>query len=221
MKQFRLLIDGKNSAPKNMAVDAALLENFSAQDTPILRFYSWEKSFTVGTSQDPQAFDFKDLYDGNYAKRITGGGVLFHGCDLSYSLVLPTSDFKDMSIKESYEKICSFLINFYKNLGLKTCYAKDDTLTVLHKHAFCQVGFEAYDIIVNRKKIGGNAQRRTKKAIFQHGSIPLYDASKSALTHERFGTSLQELGIELSYNEATDLLVSSFESTFNTKGLRQ
>ncbi len=27
--------------------------------------------------------------------------------------------------------------------------------------------------LVNSKKIGGNAQKRTRKLIFQHGSIPL------------------------------------------------
>jgi len=32
---------------------------------------------------------------------------------------------------------------------------------------------ESFDIIVNGRKIGGNAQRRLKRVVFQHGSIPI------------------------------------------------
>ena len=41
-------------------------------------------------------------------KRITGGGVLFHGHDISYSLLLSNDEFTGLSVKQSYEKICQF-----------------------------------------------------------------------------------------------------------------
>ena len=130
----------------------------------------------MGVSQDlskiPKEINIQE-YKHNFSKRMTGGGVLFHGHDISYSLIIPNSFMKELSVKQSYEKICTFLLEFYKELDLNVMYAKDDMNTILSKSAFCQVGFEAYDILANGKKIGGNAQRRAKKAIFQHGSIPL------------------------------------------------
>lgn len=215
--QFRVILDGKNSATFNMSTDDSLLSNFNNGDKAILRFYYWDKSFTIGISQDFSMYSFCEEYNGNYAKRITGGGVLFHGHDLSYSLVIPTPLLSSYNIKQSYEKICYFLLNFYKKLGLKTNYAKDDDSVELSKNEFCQVGFEAYDILVNGMKIGGNAQRRTKKAVFQHGSIPLYSVKNSNSQKERFGISLEELDINLDYEEAIKLLIESFEESFNVE----
>lgn len=214
---FRVIKDTQNSAIENMSTDDALLSCFKENDKAILRFYYWDKSFTIGISQDFSMYNFCDEFEGNYAKRVTGGGVLFHGHDLSYSVVIPTPLLDGYNIKQSYEKICYFLLNFYKNLGLKTNYAKDDESVELSKNEFCQVGFEAYDILVNGMKIGGNAQRRTKKAVFQHGSIPLYDVKKSNITKEKFGTSLEELGIKLTYEEVIELLIESFEETYNVE----
>lgn len=215
--QFRVIVDGQNSAIENMSTDDALLNCFDKNDKAILRFYYWDKSFTIGISQEFSMYSFCDDFDGNYAKRVTGGGVLFHGHDLSYSLVIPTPLLESYNIKQSYEKICYFLLNFYKKLGLKTNYAKDDDSVELSKNEFCQVGFEAYDILVNGKKIGGNAQRRTKKAVFQHGSIPLYSVKNSNMQKEKFGTSLEDLDIKLNYDEAIKLLIESFDETFNVK----
>ena len=38
---------------------------------------------------------------------------------------------------------------------------------------FCFAGRESYDILIEGRKVGGNAQRRLRNAVFQHGSIPL------------------------------------------------
>lgn len=209
-----MIISTNKSSKENMAIDESLLKNFKDDDLPIIRFYTWKKdSVTIGVSQNIENYEFVDANINNVAKRITGGGVLFHGHDLSYSLVIPTSYLSGLSIKESYEKICTFLLNFYKKLGLNICYAKDDLSITLSKSEYCQVGFEAYDILANGKKIGGNAQRRTKKAIFQHGSIPLY-GTKSNTFDEKIGLSLEDLDINLESTEAIKLLSESFKDTF-------
>ena len=83
---FRVINDKKLNAKENMATDEALLSLFEEKLPAILRLYSWEKSFTIGLSQKFENYPITSLYKGNYAKRITGGGVLFHGHDLSYSL---------------------------------------------------------------------------------------------------------------------------------------
>lgn len=162
-KEFRLILTNINDAKMNMAIDKALSISYEKDDIPILRFYTWENSFTVGLGQDIENYeDLKDIYKDNCSKRITGGGVLFHGHDISYSLVLSNTEFGNLSIKQSYEKICQFLLEFYKNLGLNPSFVKDSEYIKLKKNEFCQVGFEAYDIIVNGNKIGGNAQKEIK-----------------------------------------------------------
>lgn len=212
---FRVIINSQNLAKVNMCKDEALIKSFNENSHPILRIYHWSKSITIGISQDIKDYSYLNDFSEDIAKRVTGGGVLFHGHDLSYSLVLPSSYFKDYKIKESYEKICYFLINFYKKLGLDANYAKDVKDVNLSKNEFCQVGFEAYDILINKDKIGGNAQRRTKRLVFQHGSIPLYSVNDSKVFNNRIGLTLEDLGIDLTYDEATKLLIESFQETFN------
>ncbi|UTJ05929.1 lipoate--protein ligase family protein [Arcobacter roscoffensis] len=212
---FRVIINSQNLAKVNMCKDEALIKNFNESSSPILRIYHWSKSITIGISQDIKDYSYLNDFSEDIAKRVTGGGVLFHGHDLSYSLVLPSSYFKDYKIKESYEKICYFLINFYKKLGLDANYAKDIEDVNLSKNEFCQVGFEAYDILIDKDKIGGNAQRRTKRLVFQHGSIPLYSVNDKKVLDNRIGLTLEDLGIDLTYDEATKLLIESFQETFN------
>lgn len=209
---FRLIYSHNQSAKLNMSIDKTLSTLFKEYEQPIMRFYTWEKSFTVGISQKTQTYTKRyPQYNNNCAKRMTGGGTLFHGHDISYSLVLPTSYLQDLNVKESYEKICTFLLNFYISLGLDAHYAKDSKNIVLSKSEFCQVGFEAYDIIANGLKIGGNAQKRSKNMIFQHGSIPLYSINNN----KESGSSLEDLGIKISYEEAMNKLKHSFEDAFN------
>ncbi len=211
---FRLIQSLKQSAKVNMLIDKAIASSFETTDKPILRLYTWEESFTVGISQEPQLYATRyPQYKNNFAKRMTGGGALFHGHDLSYSIVLPPSLLQGLNVKKSYEKICSFLLNFYKSLGLNAKYAKDTQDIVLSKSEFCQIGFEAYDIIINGLKIGGNAQKRSKNMIFQHGSIPLYTKNNNT----EAGNSLEDLNIILSYEEAMEKLKVSFEETFSVK----
>jgi len=210
---FRVIQDESLSAKENMATDDALLSSYEENDDAILRLYSWENSFTIGVSQKFDNYPITSVYNGNYAKRITGGGVLFHGHDLSYSLVIPTPLLEGFNIKESYEKICSFLLKFYEKLGLDAKYVKDFEDMELSKNEYCQVGFEAYDILVNGKKIGGNAQRRTKKAIFQHGSIPIFRNDDESL-NGKIGYTLEDFNIQLDYEKVKRLLIEAFQETF-------
>ena len=212
--KFRVIVTEEKSSKENMAIDETLLKSFNKDDSAILRLYTWHKdSLTIGVSQDVNSYSFLDDKKEKIAKRITGGGVLFHGHDLSYSLVIPTPLLEGYNIKESYELICTFILEFYKKLGLEVCYAKDDINVQLSKSEYCQVGFEAYDILANGQKIGGNAQRRTKKAIFQHGSIPV-KASKGNTFDERIGLSLEDINVEIEFKEAIELMIESFRDSF-------
>ncbi len=199
---WRFIDTPKLCAKENMKFDKSLLE----QGEPSFRLYTWkENSFTLGRSQKQENIE---KFGDDWARRETGGGLLLHGCDVSYSITLPIELLENKSVKKSYEYLCSFLLHFYKQLGLHVEYAKDINIE-LSKSFFCQKGFEPYDMICNGKKIGGNAQRRTRTTILQHGSIPLKKD-----TREYAGYSLEEFGVDLSPQRAKDLLRQSFIALF-------
>lgn len=211
--RFRFLDVPYFSASENMALDEALIENFEKNDLPILRLYTWQKdAFSIGRFQNTLDIEnFSDFGD-NFTRRSTGGGLLLHGFDLSYSLIIPTFLLTNKSVKESYEYICAFLLHFYTHLGFKANFAKEIMSEKFSKSPFCQVGNEPYDIIIEGKKIGGNAQRRTKNFIYQHGSIPLYKDSRSFSS-----VSLEELEKNLHVDTAKELVKLAFEQNFETK----
>src|ERR1700758_5021168 len=92
-----------HSAAMNMAIDEALLESATV---PSIRFYCWQSpalSFGYfGKFADVASYaGERDL-----VRRWTGGGIVLHGNDLTYSIVIPVSDvaFGESSIS-IYEKI--------------------------------------------------------------------------------------------------------------------
>lgn len=193
-----------------MRIDSELFAQFKRTQRPFFRTYSWEDGVTYGV-----AYTDSDLTrlgipadDVHVAKRLTGGGILHHGNDISYAFAIPTSYVGTLSVKASYEALCEFLLHFYKSLGLSAQFAINSGLALEH-HAFCQKGFEPYDIVIHNRKIGGNAQRRSKQGIFMHGSIAMIPSAHG------LGTSLQEFGVDISAHDAQRLLINAFANTFN------
>ena len=190
-----------------MQKDRELFESFKKSDPPIFRMYRWEESFTYGVSQKAEELNFH--YGKSSAKRITGGGILLHGHDISYSIICPNDFVKGKSVKEGYEYLCGFLMDFYRSLGLEPSFAKDLEDITLSKSGFCQVGFEPYDIIIDGKKIGGNAQKRARDKLLQHGSIPI-----KKIDHPQGGYSLEDLGVKLGNEEAMERLLECFTARY-------
>jgi len=175
---FRIIVDSPADPAENMRRDLALLERYAIDRVPTVRLYSWsERCFTYGRNQDREdAFDIRALVRDQVrvAQRPTGGQVLCHGNDVSYAVVASCADLGcGHSVKESYRKICGCVIAAYHELGLDASLACDAGLEPFEDDSFCLSGLEAYDIVVDEKKIGGNAQRRVRDAVLQHGSLPL------------------------------------------------
>lgn len=224
-KTWRFIDTGYASAAWNMAVDEALLESYNKNDLPILRLYGWEPSLSIGRfSKISQSIDKQELQNQRlpFVRRMTGGGVLVHGGDLSYTLVLPREFLDDKGVKESYRYLCRFLMLLYDRLGYKADFACDLNLE-LKGSEICLAGNEAYDIMINNQKMGGNAQRYTRHVLFQHGSIPIemdkvrfktFFIGDSGL--ER-ATSLRELGSSMEYEALTGLLRETFSEAFTAK----
>ena len=80
------------------------------------------------------------------------------------------------TVTESFEMMNQFHHRFVpRGWDFPAGYAKESPVSRVagHRAAFCFSGNEEYDIMINGKKIGGNAQRRPGDAVLQHGSIPL------------------------------------------------
>ena len=77
------------SAAMNMAIDEALLESAAA---PSIRFYRWE-SPALSFGYFGRFADVADkASERDLVRRWTGGGIVFHGEDLTYSVVIPAND---------------------------------------------------------------------------------------------------------------------------------
>ena len=180
MRRFRLIRSEPADAVYNMALDEKIFDRYMEDGIPVFRVYGWKSaSFTYGVSQKPEnEIDIKRCaLDGvQIAKRMTGGGVLFHHNEITYSLVCAKEDIGEpAAVFVSYRKICAFLISFYRSLGLNASFAleAEDFKILCAPHELCSASREKYDIVINGKKIGGNAQKRKRRAVFQHGSIPI------------------------------------------------
>jgi lipoate-protein ligase A len=98
-----------HSAAMNMAMDEALLEHARI---PSIRFYRWHSpALSFGYFGR-----FRDVANHASARdvvrRWTGGGIVFHGDDLTYSIVIPVSDAVcNKSSMSLYEKIHRGLCN--------------------------------------------------------------------------------------------------------------
>ena len=235
---WRFIDTGPLSGAENMALDEALLACFDPETSlPILRLYGWSPAaFSYGKFQNPAetvALEKSAAAGVQVVRRITGGGLLYHGGELTYSLVCPASVIPGtLGVKNAFFHLTSFLLAFYQKLGLTASYAADyygDSRPLGGRTALCFAGVESCDILINSKKIGGNAQRRVKNIIFQHGSIPMRpmaaESQQYLLTPApqivTGTTSLAAEGVEIGRDELAGLLSRAFRTTFGVTLLQE
>jgi lipoate-protein ligase A len=210
-----------------MAIDEALLSCFDPKSsTPVLRLYGWSPpALSLGRFQTAAEVLDLDLCRESgvpVVRRVTGGGVIFHADELTYSIVCaPRHIPSAATIKESFRVLTGFLLAFYRSLGIGACYAVDAATADSRlgvRTPFCFAGRESYDIMAAGLKIGGNAQRRLKEAIFQHGSIPLRQNLGTALrllreqppAEELQTVDLERLGVTLEEEALRKELANAF-----------
>ena len=162
----RLLLDEKFSAFQNMAIDESLLRHVQA---PILRIYDWEEScVSIGYFQKASVVPARV----SFVRRYTGGGLVEHGRDLTYTLVLPADHPLTLagtlpSYRAIHEGIASALQAAGIACHLATGQPKKD-------HASCFLKPVPADVLDPAgKKLAGAAQRRTRQGCLHQGSILL------------------------------------------------
>ncbi|MBU5612266.1 lipoate--protein ligase family protein [Geomonas azotofigens] len=227
MCKWRLIDTGPLDGPGNMALDEALLSCFQKDPTrPVLRLYGWNPpTLSVGRYQDSAAALNLDLCREEgvpVVRRMTGGGIIYHAAEVTYSVVCAPEHLGDRTgVKDGFRKLCGFLLGTYQHLGLDARFAVDcnpGAERLGERTSFCFAGKEEFDVVVNDRKIGGNAQRRLSGAILQHGSIPLENRVRQGLRYLKEpapgaarSVSLAELGHTPEPGELKRLLVESFQ----------
>lgn len=172
----RLLNMGANPAAMNMAIDEAILLSQKEQPSPTLRFYDWKTpAFSFGYFQDiASEVDVEACRaDGiELVKRMTGGGTVVHGWELTYTLVLPRS-VGEIGVSESYQRIGKSLVKAFQKLGVPAqCYAvwRDSSEPAPN---ICLTNPAEYDVMSDDKKLAGVSVRRNRNGIIFQGYISL------------------------------------------------
>jgi lipoate-protein ligase A len=159
-----------------MAIDEFFFYSKEADSNPILRFYMWNPtSATIGRNQsllEEIDVDYADYNGIQYTRRITGGGAVLHSSvgELTYMFVSPKAILEETynrlikdgifnadDIPKYYVPILQSIISGLSELGLR--------LDVNKMH--CPA------IMIDDKKISGNAQAMRSDVILQHGTVLL------------------------------------------------
>lgn len=176
------------TAAMNMAIDESLLENAKA---PSLRFYRWDHpalSFGYfGKFSDVES----ESSERDLVRRWTGGGIVMHGNDLTYSIVIPSCDsafaHSTMSIYEKvHEAVRDALCATGRHAELAAvaavCDRRPQIDSALIKRRYnqneCFANPVRADVLLNGEKIAGAAQRKTRAGLLQQGSIQYVDLAE-------------------------------------------
>lgn len=173
--KWRILDTGFASAQENMEIDRALLEHL---DEPILHFYDWKQnSITHGHFVDPAQFlnlALADKWNLDLGRRPTGGGITFHLTDFAFSVLIPAGhEGYHLNVMDNYAYVNQRIAIAIQNLiGNSTqLLAAEPVVEDRQTPHFCMAKPTKYDVMWSGKKIGGGAQRRTKKGFLHQGTI--------------------------------------------------
>src|SRR5882672_8354171 len=164
-----LLNSGKYDAAFNMALDDALLENVARLGEPVLRFYGWKEpaasfGYFQKFSEVERATHLRPLI-----RRPTGGGIVPHDADWTYSAAFPPGhEWHLLKAEESYRRIHDWLRLAFAELRMETELAPDRKKSLPGQ---CFAGHEKFDLLWSGKKIAGAAQRRNKLGLLIQGSV--------------------------------------------------
>ncbi|HEX8897859.1 MAG TPA: hypothetical protein VF751_04115 [Chthoniobacterales bacterium] len=179
------------AAALNMAIDEALLADASV---PVLRFYRWRQpSLSFG-------------YFGRYAevaaesghreivRRWTGGGIVPHGDDLTYSVIIPAPHaLFERSSPEIYHVIHEAIQRALNANGIAAYLVSEPAPKISEA---CFANAVRADVMSAGRKIAGAAHRRTRAGLLHQGSIQQRDLP------DRFRTDLARILCERNEGKA-------------------
>ncbi len=153
-------------AAHNMALDETLLRTAVARARPLLRIYSWnEPAITFGYFQKfPQ--HLADTH--TVIRRPTGGGIVHHTADTTYTVVVPPGhSLHAMPTQDAYN-----LLHCAVSAALHLKSQISNFKSAIHGQYECFQNPVAGDVVTDDgAKLAGGAQRRGKNGMLHQGSI--------------------------------------------------
>ncbi len=166
-----------------MAVDVALMDRASATGEATFRVYEWTRpTLSFGRHETVVGrFDAAELLRRGYdaVRRPTGGRVLLHDGDVTYSVTAPATG--DETVRAAFARVNRLLAAGIARLGVLTTPAAPLRREPRPGTDACFATPSAGELVVSGRKLVASAQRRDAGAFLQHGSILLADR-QSALT---------------------------------------
>jgi lipoyl(octanoyl) transferase len=168
------------SGARNMAIDEAILAAVEAgQSPPTLRVYGWSPPcISLGHSQDPaHELDLEAVAARGYdiVKRATGGRAVLHIDELTYSIIAradaePWCATQALSYREISQAVARALSASGFGVTLDRGYPVEKP-QALRAMTPCFSSTARSEVVFGDRKVVGSAQRRTRGAFLQHGSI--------------------------------------------------
>ncbi len=236
---FRVIETGAGEASWNMALDWALLDLRGEGLIPdTLRFYTWrDKTVSAGYSQDIAAeLDLDRCRKNNVAVvyRATGGALVLHDRDLTYSVVTGMGGLSPACWREFSRRVGCALCKGMRNQGLDPVCVRENDMRDPGNHGACFSNHARHEITVDGCKIIGNARRWRNGALLQHGSVSIrkmplsvVDLMAGLTTAERISkkreletrsTTMEDAsGRITSYKNLWPVMLESFRSEFSGK----
>lgn len=155
---------------ENMALDERLLETAPERGRVVVRLVHWDRpTLSFGRAQR-----YPENPPAGFAavRRPTGGGVVFHDRDLSYTVVIPpVHAIARLSRLDSYRIFHQAMLDSF-GIAAELRTQENDGVDRATMHCFKAPS--RFDLMApDGRKIAGAAQRRTRQGILHQGSIQL------------------------------------------------
>lgn len=218
MEEWRFIDFGLVDIRDMMAMDEAILKGDQGNT-----FFFWtpKKSIILGFFQKADVeLNLARCRDYTITRRISGGGIAFSDdrCrQINYGVVgTMDNELFPLDIIESYKQVCGVLIDALVHYGLNAAFRPIN------------------DVVVDNKKISGNAQTRWEGKLLQNGTLLLdFDIEEmlriSNIPEEKFldkkiasireGLTWldRELGEKRDMEEVRDIMKQKFEERFKIR----
>jgi len=164
--------DGDHDPAWNMAADQLLLDTAADRGQPLLRLYGWDRpAASLGYTQPLSAAPAGRAV----VRRPTGGGVVLHGEDLTYTVVIPAGHpLVAVDRLRSYALVNGAVLAALEACGLTGELAVQEIPKSVDRATMvCFTTPTRYDILAAGHKVAGSAQRRTRAGLLHQGSLLL------------------------------------------------
>ena len=151
--------------PEQMAADEMML---GSADRPVLRVFRWSGPWVSAGYFVPYPDAARVRPDLPVCRRWTGGGIVVHEGDLTFSLAVPREEpWSGLRAAESYRRLHEAVASAMQAAGLAVELASEPATAA----GECFAGPVQHDILRDGRKVAGGAQRRTRRGVLHQGSV--------------------------------------------------